>query len=122
METDLMVKLKEKLNSNKDEDELYDDLVAAKLESLSKLNKLKAKQEIYKIMFKFQLQQDEESNLPQNSQTENQCGSEFIRTLPPTPQTIVESSSPVYNLQHQLADLNLLDISSFLNLQPRSNQ
>ena len=122
METDLMVKLKEKRNSNKDEDGLYDDLVAAKLESLSKLNKLKAKQEIYKIMFKFQLQQDEESNLPRNSQTENQCGSEFIRTLPPTPQTIVESSSPVYNLQHQLADLNLLDISSFLNLQPRSNQ
>ena len=122
METDLMVKLKEKLNSNKDEDELYDDLVAAKLESLSKLNKLKAKQDIYKIMFKFQLQQDEESNLPRNSQTENQCGSEFIRTLPRTPQTIVESSSPVYNLQHQLADLNLLDISSFLNLQPRSNQ
>ena len=122
METDLMVKLKEKLNSNKDEDGLYDDLVAAKLESLSKLNKLKAKQEIYKIMFKFQLQQDEESKLPRNSQTENQCGSEFIRTLPPTPQTIVESSSPVYNLQHQLADLNLLDISSFLNLQPRSNQ
>ena len=34
METDLMVKLKEKLNSKKDEDGLYGNLLAAKLRSL----------------------------------------------------------------------------------------
>ena len=103
--TDLMVKLKEKLNSKKDEDKLYGDLLATKLRSLSKINKLKAKHKIDNIMFTFQLQQDEESNLPPNQQTQNQCASEFIRSPPPTPQTSVEASSPVYNLQHQSAEL-----------------
>ena len=74
------------------------------------------------IMFRFQLQQDEESNLPPKHQTQNQCASEFIRSPPPTPQTPVEASSPVYNLQHQSEDLILSDISSFQNLQPKSNQ
>ena len=34
----------------------------------------------------------------------------------------VQASSPVYNLQHQSADLILPDISSFRNLQTKSNQ
>ena len=53
-----MVKLKEKLNSKKDEDGLYGDLLATKLRSLSKINKLKSNHEIDNIMFRFQLQQD----------------------------------------------------------------
>ena len=50
METDLMVKLKEKLNSKKDGDEVYGDLLATKLRSLSKINNLKAKHEIDNII------------------------------------------------------------------------
>ena len=86
METDLMVKLKEKLNSRKDE------------EGLSTINKLEAKHETDNIMFKFQLQQDEENSLSPNHQMQNRCASEFIRSPPPTPRTPVEASSPIYNL------------------------
>ena len=49
-----MVKLKEKLNSKKDEGGLYGDLLSTKLRSLSKINDLKAKHEIDNIMFRFQ--------------------------------------------------------------------
>ena len=80
-----MVKLKEKFSSKKNEHGLYGDLLATKLRSLSKINKLKDKHEIDNIMFRFQLQQDEESNLSPNHQTQNQCASEFIRTPSPTP-------------------------------------
>ena len=51
--------------------------IATGLKSLSKTNKLKAKHEIDNIMFRFQLQHDEESNLPLNHQTQNQSASEF---------------------------------------------
>ena len=71
METDLMVKLKEKWNSKENEDGLYGNLLAIKLKSLSKINKLKTKHEIDNIMFRFLLQQDEESNLPPKHQTQN---------------------------------------------------
>ena len=73
-------------------------------------------------MFRFQLHQDKESNLQSNHQTQNQCTSEFIKSPPPTPESSVEASNPVYNLQHQLRDLILPDISLFQNLQPKSNQ
>ena len=86
-----MVKLKEKLNSKKDEDGLYGDLLATKLRSLSKINKLKSNHEIDNIIFRFQFQQDKESNLPPNYQTQNQWASEFIRSPPPTSQTPVEA-------------------------------
>ena len=116
MGPDLIAKLKEKLNSKKDECKLYGDL-----RNFSKIKKLKAKNQIDNIMFRFQLQQDEESNLPPNHQTQNQCANEFVRS-PPQTSTPVEASSPVYNLQHQSADLTLPDISSFQNLQAKSNQ
>ena len=77
MKADIMVKLKEKLNSKTDENGLYGDLLSTKLRRLSKINKLEAKHEIDNIMFRFQLQQDKESNLPPNHQTQNQCASEF---------------------------------------------
>ena len=114
-----MVKLQERLNTKKDEDRLYGNLLATKLRSYSKINKLKAKLEINNIMFRFQLQQDEESNLPPNHKMQNQCASEFIRSPPPTPRTPVEVSSPVCNLKHQSADLILPDISLLQNLQPQ---
>lgn len=104
MGPDLIAKLKEKLNSKKDECKLYGDL-----RNFSKIKKLKAKNQIDNIMFRFQLQQDEESNLPPNHQTQNQCANEFVRS-PPQTSTPVEASSPVYNLQHQSADLTLPDI------------
>lgn len=66
MEPDLIAKLKEKLNSKKDECKLYGDL-----RDFSKIKRLKAKNQIDNIMFRFQLQQDEESNLPPNHQTQN---------------------------------------------------
>ena len=116
MGPDLIAKLKEKLNSKKDECKLYGDL-----RDFSKIKRLKAKNQIDNIMFRFQLQQDEESNLPPNHQTQNSCANKFFRNPPPT-STPVEASSPVYNLQHQSADLALPDISSFQNLQPKSNQ
>lgn len=116
MGPDLIAKLKEKLNSKKDECKLYGDL-----RDFSKIKRLKAKNQIDNIMFRFQLQQDEESNLPPNHQTQNPCANKFVRSPPPT-STPVEASSPVYNLQHQSADLALPDISSFQNLQPKGNQ
>lgn len=116
MGPDLIAKLKEKLNSKKDECKLYGDL-----RDFSKIKRLKAKNQIDNIMFRFQLQQDEESNLPPNHQTQNSCANKFFRNPPPT-STPVEASSPVYNLQHQSADLALPDISSFQNLQPKGNQ
>ena len=115
--TDLMVKLKEKLNSKKDEDKLYGDLLATKLTSLSKINKLKAKHKIDNIMFTFQLQQDEESNLPPNHQTQNQCASEFIRSPPPTPWT-----PSCLQFTASVSRIILPDISSFQKLQPKGNQ
>lgn len=116
MGPDLIAKFKEKLNSKKDECKLYGDL-----RDFSKIKRLKAKNQIDNIMFRFQLQQDEESNLPPNHQTQNSCANKFFRNPPPT-STPVEASSPVYNLQHQSADLALPDISSFQNLQPKGNQ
>ena len=77
----------------------------------SKINKLKAEHEINNIMLRLQLQQEEKRNLPPNHQTQNQCLSEFIRSPPPTPRNSVEASSPVYNLQHQSADLTPPDHS-----------
>ena len=101
---------------------LYGDLLTTKLKNLSKINKLKAKHELNNIMFRFQLQPDEEINLSPNHQNQNHCASEFTKSPPRTPGTTVETSSPVCNLQHQSAYLILPDISSFRNLQPKSNQ
>ena len=98
--TRFRVKLKEKLNSKKDEDKLYGDLLATKLRSLSEINKLKAKHKIDNIMFTFQLQQDEESNLPPNHQRKINVQVNLSEALHQHLEPL-----PVYNLQHQSAEL-----------------
>lgn len=55
MDADLMLKLKEKLGTKKDEDQLYGKLLAAKLRKLTKLSKLKAKHEIDNLVFKYEI-------------------------------------------------------------------
>ena len=77
-------------------------LTCCKVKNYLKKNKLKAKHHIDNIMFRFHLQQDENSHLPPNHQTQNWCASEFIRSPPPTPRTPVEASSPVYGINQQI--------------------
>ena len=55
-----MSKLKEKLNTKKDDDQLYGDLLPTKLRRLSRSSKLRAKHEIDNIMFKYMLQNEED--------------------------------------------------------------
>ena len=110
LEADLMMKLKERLTSKKDEDQLYGDLLATKLRKLSKLNKLKVKHEIDNIIFKYELQNEEYSSIPQQP---HQFANETLRSPPLTPKPSLESSSPVY--QPQTNQINLPGISSFTN-------
>ena len=66
LETDLMYKIRDKLNSDsntKDDDQLYCDLLATKLRKLTRISKLKAKHEIDNLMFKYQLE-DEVNTVP----------------------------------------------------------
>ena len=55
-----MNKLKEKLYSKKDDDQLYGDLFATKLRRLSSPSKLRAKHQIGNIMFKYMLKNEED--------------------------------------------------------------
>ena len=57
---DFMNKLKEKLNSKKDDDQLYGDLLANKLRWLRSSSKLRAKHEIDNVMFKYMLLNEED--------------------------------------------------------------
>ena len=59
-DVDFMNKLKEKLHSKKDDDQLYGDLLATKLRRLSSSCKLRAKHEIHNIMFKYMLKNEED--------------------------------------------------------------
>ena len=59
MDAEFMPTLKARLEAKKDEDQLYTDLLAAKLRKLAKLNKLRAKHEIDDLMFKYELQAKE---------------------------------------------------------------
>ena len=59
MDAELMSTLKERLEAKKDEDQLYADLLAAKLKKLTKLNKVRAKHETDNLMFKYELQGEE---------------------------------------------------------------
>ena len=59
MDAELMSTLKARLEAKKDEDQLYADLIAAKLRKLTTLNKLRAKHETDNLMFKYQLQDEE---------------------------------------------------------------
>ena len=57
---DFMNKLKEKLNSKKDDDQLYGDLLANKLRWLWSSSKLRAKHEIDNVVFKYMLLNEED--------------------------------------------------------------
>ena len=59
MDAELMTTLKARVEAKKYEDQLYADLLAAKLRELTKLNRLKAKHEIDNLMFKYELQDEE---------------------------------------------------------------
>ena len=107
LETDLMYKLRDRLSSNneKDDDQLYGDLLATKLRKLSKINKLKAKHQIDNIMFQFQLE-DEENAIPTYQSQ--------LQSPPATPLATIETSSPVY--QPKTQPQSLPGINSFQNL------
>ena len=60
VDVDFMNKLKEKLNSKKDDDQLYGDLLANILWRPSSASKLRAKHEIDNPMFKYMLQNEED--------------------------------------------------------------
>ena len=102
LETDLMLQLKERISSKKDEDDLYGQLLAAKLKRMSRINRLKAKHEIDNLMFKFQLEEEgKENNIPLTLQHTSS-------------QPIFEASSPIYQPQNQIMSPKALpDISHF---------
>ena len=60
IDVDFMNKLKEKLHSKKDDDQLFGDLLATKLRRLSSSCKLCAKHQIGNIMFKYMLKNEED--------------------------------------------------------------
>ena len=83
-----MDKLKEKLNSKKDDDQLYGDLLATKLRRLSSSSKLRAKHETDNIMFKYMLQNEE------YQQANVQAAARDQFTSPPlTPSTPIQANS-----------------------------
>ena len=57
-----MNKLNEQLNSKKDDNQLYGEMLATKLRILSSSNKLHAKHEIDNIMFKYKLRNEEDQH------------------------------------------------------------
>ena len=95
-DVDFMNKLKEKLNSKKDDDQLYGDLLPTKLRRLSRSSKLCAKHEIDNIMFKYMLQNEEEQQA--NIQVAEK--DQFTSPLP-TQSTPIQVNSPVYHQPYQ---------------------
>ena len=96
VDVDFMNKLKEKLNSKKDDDQLYGDLLATKLRRLSSLSKLRAKHEIDTIMFKYRLQNEDD----QQANVQAAARGQFT-SPPPTPSTPIQTKSPVYHQPYQ---------------------
>ena len=91
-----MDKLKEKLNSKKDDDQLYGDLLATKLRRLSSSSKLRAKHETDNIMFKYMLQNEE------YQQANVQAAARDQFTSPPlTPSAPIQANSSVYHEPYQ---------------------
>ena len=91
-DVDFMNKLKEKLNSKKDDDQLYGDLLATKLRRLSSSSNLRAKHEVDNIMFKYMLQNEEDQ------QANVQAGARDQFTSPPSStSTLIQANSPVYH-------------------------
>ena len=56
MDAELMSTLKARIEAKKDEDQLYADLLTAKLRKLTKLSKLRTKHEIDNLISKYELQ------------------------------------------------------------------
>jgi len=114
-----MLTLKKRLSSTKDDDQLYGDLLATKMRKLTKITKLQAKHEIDNIMFKFQLQDETNTFVPQQRNTNI---NEMLRSPPPTPLTPLKASSPVYQPQQSADQMNLPDINSFRNFHEPNHQ
>ena len=91
-----MNKLKEKLNSKKDDDQLYGDLLATKLRRLLNSRKLRAKHEINNIMFKYMLQNEEDQQTNVLAAARDQ-----FTSPPPTPSTSIQANSPAYHQPYQ---------------------
>ena len=82
VDVDFMNKLKEKLNSKKDDDQIYGDLLATKLRRLLSSSKLRAKHEIDNIMFKYMLQNEEDQQADVQA-----AAKDPFTSPPPTPST-----------------------------------
>ena len=96
VDVDFMNKLKEKLNSKKDDDQLYCDLLATKLRRSSSSSKLRAKHEIGNIMFKYMIQNEEDQ------QANVQAGARDPFTSPlPTPSTPIQVNNPACHQPYQ---------------------
>ena len=87
-----MNKLKEKLNSKKDDDQLYGDLLATKLRRLSSSSNLRAKHEVDNIMFKYMLQNEEDQQANVQAAARDQ-----FTSPPPSTSTPIQANSPVYH-------------------------
>ena len=66
-----MLKLRERISSKKDEDNLYGQLLAPKLKRMSRMYKLKAIHDIDNVMFKFQIEEEETTLPPEPSNNEH---------------------------------------------------
>ena len=96
VDVDFMDKLKEKLNSKRDDDQLYGDMLATKLRRLSSSSNLRARHETANIMFKYILQNEE------YQQANVQAAARDQFTSPPlTPSTPIQANSPVYHEPYQ---------------------
>ena len=91
-DVDFMNKLKEKLNSKKDDDQLYGDLLPTKLRRLSRSSKLRAKHEIDNIVFKYMLQNEEDQQANVQAAARDQ-----FTSPPPTPSTPIQANNPIYH-------------------------
>ena len=85
-----MNKLKEKLNSKKDDDQLYGDLLASKLWRLSS----SSKHLIDNIMFKYMLQNEEDQQANVQAAARDQ-----FTSPPPTPSTPIQATV-LYIINH----------------------
>ena len=95
-DVDFMNELKEKLNSKKDDDQLYGDLLGTKLRRLLSSSKLRAIYEIDNIMFKYILQNEGDQQANVQAAARDQ-----FTSPPPTPSTPIQANSPVYHQSYQ---------------------
>ena len=101
MDAELMSTLKARLEAKKVENQLYADLLAAKLRKLTKLNKLRAKHEIDNLMLKYELQEVEIAQQNQPVHDPYQIEQQSPNTPPVTPLFPFASSSVYQSRFHQ---------------------